>query len=451
MAKRQIIVGTHGTELERKCGIATFGYNLSKNFNGLEHYAGLRINSIIKEEQTYRNDRIIWRETNQDFPNIDKLISEVVADRNLFRKTGLYDRAEIINLEYGIWEDKNQRDFLVPFIKGLYNNRITNIVIPHTVLKDPENYNDSNNKINPRKGEQYERVMKEVLKYTDQVICLTPSVIDILIERYDAPRELLNHVDHGVNDIVIPNRQELRNEFGTNGRDIFVSGGFFSRGKDVFTVLSALAKSKAKGKNNLWINTGITHKDVLRYEGESFRNECSDFAKKLGLRPLMVGNGEENKNGLLRQLKQYNLNNYDVVFLNAFLNDKESLESKVMATACIIPNKGTSQISSGEIARAIEANRTYLATESPYSLDMAKQGIGFTYKLENSDSLEKGMDFLIRGVENKGANLHNLEMTSAIKKAKMLWPDKSKEIFQILKAIVHKKEEDYEEKRTLSN
>ena len=106
-----------------------------------------------------------------------------------------------------------------------------------------------------------------------------------------------------------------------------------------------------------------------------------------------------------------------------------------MTDALVIPNKGESQISSGEIARAIEANRTYLATESPYSIDMAKQGIGFTVKPGDPESYFRTMDFILNG-----ANRPSLEMTSAIKKAKMYWPDKSKEIFQILESIVKQNE-----------
>jgi len=203
MVKRNIIVGFHSTELKRKCGIATHSFNLTRNLFGLDRFAGLRINALIKGYQEFMEGRVPWRKTNQKNPNVPNLLRAIKNDRDSFYATGLLERAEIVPLEYGLWEDKNERDFLIPFLKGLYKNNITNILIPHTVLEFPEEHNDPHNKTNPRKGDQYERVMKEALKYTDQVICMTPSAIDILINRYNAPRELLTHIDHGINKLDI--------------------------------------------------------------------------------------------------------------------------------------------------------------------------------------------------------------------------------------------------------
>lgn len=442
MVKRKIVVGITSTVLPRKCGIATHSYNLMINLTGVDRYSGSRWTALVKGKQNFKEDIDIWRKLNQKKPNIKALLAAIVKDRNNLYQTGLFERVEIIPFEYGIWEDKNDRDFLIQFIKGLHDNGITNITIPHTTLRNPKGYNDPSYLLNTKKGDQYEEVMMGILKYTDQVICMTPTAIDILEDTYNAPRELLTHIDHGINKLDIPyNRQELKSELGLFAKNNLVTGGLFSRGKDVPTVLKSVANIKnSLDKDITYIMIGVTHPDTLKKEGEAYRKECFNLAKKLGLNPIMMGNGEKDNKGL-RQLKEYDLKGHNVIFLNSFLNDTESLESKVLATATIIPNNGRSQISSGEIARAIEADRTYLSTETPYSKDMAKQGIGFTYKHEDVADLTKNMSFLLRGRQKGGANLYEMEMASAVKKAKMYWKDKSREIFQILEAIVDKKED----------
>ena len=129
MVKRNIVVGVTSTALPRKCGIATHSYNLMTNLIGVDRYVGSRWTALVKGKQDFKDDIDIWRTLNQNNPNIKALLAAIVRDRNDLYKTGLFERVEIIPLEYGIWEDKFGKDFLIQYIKGLHDNGITNITI----------------------------------------------------------------------------------------------------------------------------------------------------------------------------------------------------------------------------------------------------------------------------------------------------------------------------------
>ena len=326
-----------------------------------------------------------------------------------------------MQFEYGIYEDNQGADHLIPLLKKLKANNIINILIPHSVLEHPER---------EAKGAQYERIMMEALDNTDQVICLTPSAVDILEKRYKAPRELLKHVDHGINELPIPyTRDELKKEFNFEGRTILSSGGFFSGGKDIPTVLEALAKSN---EDYLYFCFGIDHRDDAE-KARAFRNYCINLSKELGQNPVLIGRGERDRSGL-DELKKYNLRNNKVVFVDKFLNDEDSLKSKVMSDLCIIANTGKSQISSGEIARALEAWRIAVATSSPYSRDMEKQSGVFTVEHGSVKSLYKCINFILSKSEEEK---RKLERANATKGSLMYFEDKSKDVMNILNTLIH--------------
>ena len=87
------------------------------------------LDSIVK-------DKIEWEKYNSRMPKYELPI----------------DFGVVVQLEYGIFEDNQGRDHLIPLLRGFKKNNITNILIPHTVLENPQEYNTSEAK----KGDQYE-------------------------------------------------------------------------------------------------------------------------------------------------------------------------------------------------------------------------------------------------------------------------------------------------------
>jgi len=423
---------TIGTELNRRCGLATFNNHLTKNMNKDPRINPVHVRYVplIKGKQDFifeRKSNVDYK-VDQDHPDVEGLIAYCVGRSKELKENG-YDLFIIMNHEFGPYRDINGKDFSVDVARGLREAGLVNILIPHTGLRHPEDY-----------GPDYRGIMENLVKYPDQIIGLTPSAIDIFKNIYGAPREALCEVDHGINEIDdnVPTRKELRGKFGWENRFVFGSGGLFSNGKDYITPMISMARLKGevnglreRGFGNIgWLITGMTHPDAYEKDGEGYRDRVVANAQSYGLNCLVIGGHDKPTVGF-DNLMKYNLNDFDVVMINEFLNDKDSLKSKIFEDAGIVPNNGPDQISSGEVARHLEARRTFLATESPYTFDMAAQGVGATVKHGDLESWLENMGHLVLK-----SNLRLLEKSSATKGSTMYWKDQAKKIVNVATSLI---------------
>ena len=433
--ERKIALETISTELPTKCGIATFNDNFLKWALKHPRVSSHKCNSLVDKPIEYPIEkRDFIREINKNNQRArNRAFREIIKDAKEFKKSDLAELGVVIQLELGLFEDQYGKDFACYLYDALHKNNITNITIMHTVLANPGDY---------EKGEQYEQVIRKAMECTDQGICMAPSAIDILIERYKAPREKLIYIPHGINKLDIPHTQKrLKKAYDSNGKTILLTGGFLSESKDIKTVLETLARFKKQGREGLeFLVIGITHPKLLEDSGETYRNSLVDYSKELRLKTLSIGDGEkdseEQKKLGLKELHNHNLGNYDVIFFNRFLNDRDSLKAGVLADLRIIPNKGESQVSSGEIVRAIETHTVYIANKSTISQDLAKEGLGFVVEPGSVNSLYKSMDFYLSKSQEEKDRLGRAEAT---KGSKMYFEKTSRDIIDVLGSIMDHK------------
>jgi len=68
----------------------------------------------------------------------------------------------------------------VGLLKKLHDKGIATVTELHTVeTKEKEDRTEESHK---------NEVMRGIFKYTDKVICISPSAINMLMDKYDAPR-----------------------------------------------------------------------------------------------------------------------------------------------------------------------------------------------------------------------------------------------------------------------
>lgn len=441
---KKIIIGSHSTELKKRCGIATFMYNVTQHALNHPRVAGLRINSHTQGPQEYRFDRkpYLWRETDLTDPNlnIDKLLDDIEKDKNYWSKGGM-ERVELVSHEYGIFRDGKGKDFLVPLLKGCKERGIITVLFPHTILARPDRY-----------GPDYGLIMEEAVQYPDDIICMTPEAIEMLKILYKAPRGNLADIPHGINRIdMVSRRPFLKERYGIDvNTDVFVSGGFFSTGKLIDMAIEALAMSRdwLGGDDNFkYFQIGLEKDDDATRKHKA---KCFELAKKKGFNPISIGRGDYEKNGEkykgLDELLEHDLRPHKVIFFNTFLNDKDSYLSKDMCDATFNVNESDSQISSGEVVRALEAKRVPISFESPISRDMDKRGVGLVAQHGNVYDLAEKINFF-----RTKADREELEF-SATKVGSGLYFDKVvPNIIDRITAIVDKKDENMAESRKKSD
>ncbi len=334
-----IIVGTY---LPRKCGIATFTHDLYKSLVA----QGNEVEILAISDETEGRfppevKHIILRNELSNYTYAGKWISKQ------------YD-ACIIQHEFGIFGGDSGA-----YIQELINHlTITKIVNLHTVL------------MNPSLAEK--NAIQKIAETSDHITVMTNRAIDMLQHIYQVPSIKISHIPHGVPQFKTT-PQQAKERLGFEGKTVMLSFGLLGRSKGFETAIEAV--SMVKEPNFLYVILGATHPNVVRDEGESYRQELIQLAASKGL------SGQ-------------------VIFVDRYVND-ELLE--IYLKACdiyVTPYPNENQISSGTLSFAMGAGAAVISTPYWYAKDLLQKQRGLLFDFNRADQLASCIQNLIDNPES---------------------------------------------------
>lgn len=416
MRKDQVYIANVSTFPPRRCGIGSFAKDMiegilsdpkSRVGNWIT-YPVVRESGKTRYSARYRMN--IGQEIEQDIPDsFDSAARNIVTLARELRDQGT-DIGVFLNHEYGIFADHHTRDNAVRFLDILNKGDVASIVVGHTVLTDTSRSD----------WEQKRNVIVEMIDKADKFICITPYARKALMnprlyytsrgsQIKTVSRGKLIDISHGIPEIDIDeDREDLKREYGFINLDgstktLFTSAGFLSPSKGLEYVLggySRVLKGRDDRDNLVYLIAGETHEEVLRQEGEKYRDSLIELAKREGIRGAVVTREKEG-DGVKEKIKDLygkpleNLRDSNLVFLKAHLSDPELIRVMKMSDFGIIGNLGEEQISSGPGTYWIGMGRITLATESPFFKDMEDQGIGLLVPFGDSPAYEDRMNHVL--------------------------------------------------------
>ncbi len=383
-------VGNVSTFPPRRCGVGSFAKDMIESFSGdikIKDWEAVPIVWEFGKAEYYPEHRNhirkeILQSSPESFENAARYITETTE---YFRDYGV-ESGWFINHEYGIFAEHHSKDNAVNFLRILKERKVPNIVIGHTVLSNPD--------------EQKKEVMKGILENTDKFICLTPSAINILMRKYNAPRGKLIYIPHGVPKFYVKEtRDEIKKEMGFldkdgNPRHVFTSFGHLSPGKGLEYSLDGFSRILGQHPDTIYFIAGATHPEVLREEGEKYRENLESFLKEKGVRGVVI-----NEEGKIRDIYGNpldNLTDVNVVFLNRHLLDKEIPRIMKGSDFGVVGNLEEEQISSGPGAYWIGSSRITIATASLFFKDMEDVGIGLLVPFRDPDAYADRMSHCLK-------------------------------------------------------
>ncbi len=419
--KNKFYVGMVSTVPPRKCGIATFNWNLYGSIKNDGRIDDLGFYSIIREKLDYapKVKKMIERDINQDRKDSWNKALEDILEKSEYRRSHGVNSGYFFQHEFGIFgKYHNSDDNIVQILKTLKENNIPTITITHTLEKGMSDFKN--------------KVMEGILENTDKVVCLTPSARTIFNELYTVSRGKLIHIPHGVPRVEITESQdELKKKFGffdkriNSPRYLVSNVGFLSKGKGIEYALegfSQFLKNDPKG-NPVYCIAGGTHEEIKKKEGEKYRKKCIKLAKDLGLRVI-------NSNG---NKKKKDFSDYNVVFYDKYLDDIEYLKFMKMSNIGLVTNQAKDQISSGQIAYWVGMERPVIATECPFAKDMEDEGVGLLIKFNNSEDVSDRLTFHNHLDIEKD---WELKFLAAGKGATTTWPIVGKTYVNLMESLI---------------
>ncbi|OGJ18221.1 hypothetical protein A3K73_00935 [Candidatus Pacearchaeota archaeon RBG_13_36_9] len=416
MRSGQFYVANISTFPPRRCGVGSFAKDMIESFlNDPRGRVGEWLTYPIVHEAgktvyPARYRMHIAQEIVQDNPSSyeDAARSIVMLAKEL-RSQGS-DMGVFLNHEYGIFAEYHTQDNAVRLLEILKEGDVASVIVGHTVLT-----NDSR-----EDWEQKRDVMVRMIQNSDKFICITPSARKALMNpdlyfrvrggvKEIIPRGKLIDIAHGIPEVDFDkDRNELKRKYGFVKKDgtprkLATSVGFLSPSKGIEYILNGLSgvlKTRKDRDNILYLVAGATHEEILKQEGESYRESLIKLAKEKNIRGAVITRKKVADRTVdeitdLYGNKLEDLTNVNLVFLNAHLDDRELLGIMKMSDYGVIGNLAEEQISSGPGTYWIGTGRITIATESLFFKDMEDQGIGLLVPFKKGKAFYDRLNYVL--------------------------------------------------------
>jgi len=305
----------------RHCGIATFTADLRAAIVAADPTVHCRAAAIDEPDSVrkYATD-VHWRIRQGDAG------SYAAAAQAISRSS-----ADVVNLQhefglYGLWHDGAYEDHLRVFLEHCTKPVVTTL---HTVPPEPEPW--------------MRDVVRAASERSDAIVVMATTAARLLREVYGIAR-LPVVIEHGMPAIEPKGRDRLKRQFALEDRQILCTFGLVDPRKGLEYVVEAMPMVLARHPSALYLIVGQTHPELVKREGERYRESLVATAGRVG-----VG-------GRVR-------------FVNEYLTQRQIVEYLQATDVYVTPYLDPNQITSGTLSYALGAGKAIVSTPYLHALE----------------------------------------------------------------------------------
>jgi glycosyltransferase involved in cell wall biosynthesis len=342
----------------RRCGIGTFSRDLA---TALAHFTSevgnIRVAAVDNGSGPY------------DIP-VDLVIDQYNPQSWRDAVTHISTRADeaknptVIALQHEFGLDPSptgkpgEGSSFVNLARAFHERGLITAVYLHTVPEEPSPYEKT--------------TIQNLARYSDGLIVTTESAIQILeSEVYGIPNEKLKHIDHGVrmHHSSYFDRLATKQEYDLENRFLVTTLGMLSPGKGIeygirgYGLFLDESLTPEQRKRAVYLIAGKCHPDFIRADGgEPYRRYRASLDQALEQTQV--------KWCKVKELGGANFDEYDIVFLDTFLDEHTLLKLYGATNVMLLPYLNMQQISSGILADTLGAGRVAITTKFRYAKEL---------------------------------------------------------------------------------
>lgn len=333
-----------GTSVPRQCGIATFTDDLYQALSRTDHSLNMSVVAINDCADAYAYPGYVAFEVQADDPGAYAVAADFL---------GVSD-TEIICLqhEFGIFGGR-AGEHVLSLIEGLTAPLVTTL---HTVLEKPDH--------------DQLKVMRALIENSARLVVMAEKGRQILQDTYGVSSDKIAVIPHGVPDRAFLDPALAKHALDLADRTLLMTFGLLGPGKGIETAIEALPALIRSHPKVLYMIVGATHPNLLRSEGEQYRQGLVSLAEKLGVRD-------------------------HVRFIDRYFSLEELLDHLAACDIYLSPYPNEAQIVSGTLAYALALGKAVVSTPFWYAQEMLANGCGVIVPFAKPDALSAAIGRLI--------------------------------------------------------
>ena len=321
----------------RECGIATYSQDLIKSLkNKFSNSLSLKVCALETGDATYMYPEEVKYVLNTSSDDEYKQLAlKINADESI--------KIVLVQHEFGFYREKEEA-----FVQFLYELTKPVAVVFHTVLPHPD--------------ERLKLKVDNIAGVCESIIVMTHTSADILVADYGISEQKVKVIAHGTHLVQHLSKKFLKKKYGLSKRKVLTTFGLLSSGKSIETTLEALPAIVETHPEVMFLIIGKTHPEVVKSEGEKYREMLEEKVKQLNL--------------------------FDNVrFVNQYLPLPELLEYLQLTDIYLFTTNDPNQAVSGTFAYAMSCACPIISTPIPHAKEVLTEDTGIIFDFRNAEQL----------------------------------------------------------------
>lgn len=375
------------SSVPRRCGIATFTADV--------------LAAVKAADPTVRCSVVAI-----DEPNSTRAYGAEVKARIRQRDAGTYRAAatflngsnvDVVNIQhefglYGVWKDGVYADHLKPFLLELRKPAVTTL---HSVLPDP--------------SPSMRDAVRAIAEHSDELVVMAHTAARLLKSDYGITKTPVV-IPHGMPAIDPRGRRQYKKQLGMATRTIVSTFGLVDPRKGLEYVINAMPSVVQRFPDALYLIVGQTHPELLKQEGEAYRNQLAKSVDELGM-------GDH------------------VAFVNEYLTQRAIVDYLLATDVYVTPYLDPNQITSGTLAYALGAGKAIVSTPYLHAVEALADGRGIVVPFRDAAAIADAVERILGDADLKAG----LEKRAYAYGRETAWPAVGRRVLALMQHLLDPK------------
>jgi len=321
----------------RECGIATYSQDLISALNNkFSHSLSIKVCALESGDYNYSYPSEVKYILKTSLPDgYATLAAAINKDEQI--------KIVLIQHEFGFYKHQKQtfQDFIELVKKPV-------VIVFHTVLPHPEEMMKAN--------------ILRISEISESIVVMTNTSANVLINDYGVAKDKISVIAHGTHLVQHTNKFLLKARYDLIGKKVLTTFGLLSSGKSIETTLNALPAIIEKCPEVQFLVLGKTHPEVVKEDGESYREMLEQKVIDLGVKD-------------------------HVLFINKYLALPELLDYLQLADIYLFTTNDPNQAVSGTFVYAMSCACPIISTPIPHALEVLTKETGIIFDFQNHNQL----------------------------------------------------------------
>ena len=194
-------------------------------------------------------------------------------------------------------------------------------------------------------------VMDRIVDVSSRVIVMAEKGRELLRAVYRVPADKIEVIAHGIPDFPFVEPDQAKAKLGFSSRTVILTFGLLSPNKGIEVMIDAMPSILKSRPDAVYVVLGATHPNLVREQGEAYRDSLVARARGLGVED-------------------------HVVFLDQFVDQPTLLEFIAMCDVYVTPYLNESQMTSGTLAYSFALGKAVVSTPYWHAEELLADGRG---------------------------------------------------------------------------